>query len=279
MHSIPREGLASETIDRFALRVAEGSVREQFKGNLMLPNNMDSLRNYFAQVTLVDHGVGKILAALGRLNLEASTIVIYTADHGFSLGHNGLWGHGTAAFPASAHRPSYNIPLIMGGGPIVRGTVSDDLVSQIDLFPTLANMVGATEAQKSLPSKTKDLGPMLAGQSMPETDAVFFDQEETRAIRTRDWLYAMRFKGSKSYPFADEMYRLSDDPAEKINLVDDPIHAAIAAELRSRITIHFDEIASPEYDLWKGGTAKSNVAYAKLWQDAWGQEWTPKFSS
>ena len=53
--------------------------------------------------------------------MTRDTIVIYTADHGFSLGHNGIWGHGAAAFPASAHRHSYHIPLIIAGGTVKQG--------------------------------------------------------------------------------------------------------------------------------------------------------------
>nr|WP_281361043.1 sulfatase-like hydrolase/transferase [Sulfitobacter maritimus] len=121
MHSIPREGLSSEVLDRFGLRVQEGGVRDQFKGPLLLPNNVPALRNYFSQVSLIDDGVGRIMTVPKRLDLDQDTIVIYTADHGFSLGHNGIWGHGAASFPASAHRPSYHIPLIVSGGRRCRG--------------------------------------------------------------------------------------------------------------------------------------------------------------
>ena len=279
MHSIPREGLSSEVLERFGLRVAEGGVREQFMGPLLLPNNVESLRNYFAQVSLIDDGVGRILAALERLRLDRDTIVIYTADHGFSLGHNGVWGHGAAAFPASAHRPSYHIPLIMAGGPVAENAPCNELVSQIDLFPTLATLVGADNARPSLASSAVDLAPALNGEAVPGPEAVFYEQEETRAIRTPEWLYAMRFEGSDSYPMRDEMYRLTDDPLEKSNLIDVPELSDKAAELRGRIATFFDTHSEPGYDLWRGGTAKSNVTYEKLWKDAWGDDWRPEFSA
>ncbi|MDU8926181.1 sulfatase-like hydrolase/transferase [Alisedimentitalea sp. MJ-SS2] len=278
MHSVPREGLSSDVLERFGLRVAEGGVREQFKGPLLLPNNVESLRNYFAQVSLIDSGVGRILATLERLKLDDDTIVIYTSDHGFSLGHNGVWGHGAAAFPASAHRPSYHIPLIISGGGLEENIVHDGLVSQIDLFPTLAALVGAERARPSLQSPARDLGPVLRGEEAEGADAVFYEQEETRAIRTREWLYAMRFKGSETYPMEDEMYCLTDDPREKANLIRAPEFAEKAAELRDRITTFFDAYTAPAYDLWQGGAAKSNVTFAGLWQDAWGEGWAPEFS-
>lgn len=276
MHSVPREGLSNDVLERFGLRVAEGGVREQFKGPLLLPNNVDALRNYFAQVSLIDKGVGRILAALERLGIQDDTIVIYTADHGFSLGHNGIWGHGAAAFPASAHRPSYHIPLIFAGPSIAEGYVEDALTSQIDLFPTLARMVGAEDAQPSLPSSARDLAPALRGEVSSGDDAVFYEQEETRAIRTKEWLYALRFKGAPGFPMQDALFFLPEDPFEKRNLVAEAGYTEIADSLRARITSFFDTHSDPRYDLWNGGTAKSNVTYAKLWQDAWGPSWKPE---
>lgn len=279
MHSIPREGLSNETLDRFGLRVAAGGLREQFKGPLLLPNNVESLRNYFAQVSLVDHGVGRIVQALERLGLDRNTVVIYTADHGFSLGHNGIWGHGAAAFPASAHRPSYHVPLIVAGDPVAENATCDELVSQIDLFPTLAALVGADGARPTLPSSARDLGPALRGEKQAATEAIFYEQEETRAIRTAEWLYAMRFQGSRTYPMRDEMYHLTEDPLEKTNLIDRPEYADISEALRGRIESFFNSYAEPAYDLWRGGSAKSNVAFERLWRDAWGENWKPEFSN
>lgn len=278
MHSIPREGLSSEVIERFGMRVADGGVREQFKGPLLLPNNVDSLRNYFAQVSLIDSGVGKILATLERLDLEEDTIVIYTSDHGFSLGHNGIWGHGAAAFPASAHRPSYHIPLIVSGGLVAQNKVDTNMVSQIDLFPTIAAFAGIEDAQPSQASSARDLGAALRGEDAKTDSAVFYEQEETRAIRTKDWLYAKRFKGSLTYPMEDELYDLNADPLEKTNLFGVSDYAAISEELRDRISEFFATYQHPDYDLWRGGSAKSNVTYDKLWQDAWGADWRPQFS-
>ena len=278
MHSVPREGLSPDVLERFGLRVAEGGLREQFKGPLLLPNNLEALRNYFAQVSMIDHGVGRIIETLERLNLTDDTIVIYTSDHGFSLGHNGVWGHGAAAFPASAHRASYHIPLIVSGPSVATGHVAEGLTSQIDLFPTLAAMAGCEQTRPSLPSSARDLSPALQGDQSAGPAAVFYEQEETRAIRTKDWLYAMRFQGSDAFPLQDALFRLDDDLEEKHNLINDPAHLGVAQDLRARLAAFFQAHSVPQYDLWNGGSAKSNVTFAKLWQDAWGTAWQPERS-
>ena len=275
MHSVRREGLSNAVLERFGLRVAEGGLREQFKGPLLLPNNVESLRNYFSQVSLIDDGVGQILQALDRLRLDRDTLVIYTADHGFSLGHNGIWGHWAAAFPASAHRPSYHIPLIMAGARGVTGAVSDAMVSQIELFPTLARLAGS-DAVPSLPSTARDLGPALRGEVEAVQEAVFMEQEETRAMRTRDWLFVKRFQGASSYPLRDALYDLNADPQEKTDVSDLPENAAVLRQMDAALGAHFAQHTVPRYDLWQGGTAKSNVTYPKFWQDAWGADWQPE---
>lgn len=277
MHSVPREGLNSKVLDRFALRVQENGVREQFKGPLLLPNDVTALRNYFSQISLVDHGVGQIMAALQRLGMDRDTIVIYTADHGFSLGHNGIWGHAAASFPASAHRPSYHIPLIMSGGPVAPTGGCSGLASQIDLFPTLLELAGA-ETSPGLPSSARSLAPALLGENQDWPEAVYLEQEETRAIRTGEWLFAARFDGAPSYPMEDELYHLPSDPGETANLAADPAYAATVAELKAKVTAFFGTYADPKYDLWNGGTGKSNVTCNRLWQDAWGADWHPEFS-
>lgn len=280
MSSIPREGLDTKVLDRFGIRITEGGgeIREQFKGPLLLPNNVDSLRNYFSQVSLIDHGVGKIENALRDAGMLENTIVIYTSDHGFSLGHNGIWGHGMATWPATTHRPSFNIPLILSGGPIKQSCgVCDELVSQIDLFPTLLKLAGI-DAKTTLPSAANDWSGYLNGEAQQWPEAVFMEQEETRAVRTKDWLYMKRFDGAASYPLNDELYDLQSDWTEKNNLIEASGYGDIKLELTQKIDGFFLVHSETEYDLWSGGSAKSNVSMAAFWKDAWGENWTTEFS-
>ncbi len=103
------------------------------------------------------------------------------------------------------------------------------------------------------------------------------EQEETRAIRTGDWLYMKRFAGSRRFPFQDELYHLASDPDERLNRIAEAELSGIAAGLSQRIKTYFDQYARPEYDLWRGGRAKANSDKPWLWQDAWGEGWQPCF--
>jgi hypothetical protein len=53
------------------------------------------------------------------------------------------------------------------------------------------------------------------------------------------------------------LFDLVDDPGEKHNLIDDPAHADVVAELDARLTEFFARHSAPEYDLWSGGSAKA----------------------
>ena len=103
MDSVPREGLDSRVLDRFAQRVQSsgGEVLDQYRGPMLLPNDVDSLKNYYSQISLIDDAVGQMQAALTASGMADNTLIIYTADHGFSLGHNGFGGMGKQVGPAA----------------------------------------------------------------------------------------------------------------------------------------------------------------------------------
>jgi len=279
MSSIPREGLSDKAITRFLLRRYATGGGIDYSAHLRMPNDLTTLRNYFSQMTMVDDGVGRVLGTLQQQGLDEDTLVIYTCDHGFSLGHNGYWGHGQATWPANAHRASYHIPLLMRHtGHIASQQTNDRMISQIDLFATLLEYAGLSEMLTNNNSPSRSFAPLLIGEALGYwKDGVYIEQEELRAIRTPQWLYMKYFKDSQTYPFEDEFYDLSSDPAEKNNLIANPELAEVAGSLSAQIEGFFGRYAIPEYDLWRGGSTKSNSDKPWLWRDAWGDDWDPLF--
>jgi arylsulfatase A-like enzyme len=276
MASVPREGLSAEAIKRYDLKKHQSGGGIDYSAELATPNDLPSLRNFYSQMSMVDDGVGQVLAALQRAGLDENTLVIYTCDHGFSLGQNGFWGHGQATWPANTHRSAFHIPLLVRHtSHLLPRQQSDLLVNSVDLFATILAYVGLDPVAGSADSPSRSLAPLLRGDEQIWDHAVFMEQEETRAIRTPGWLYMQRFPGSGRYPFADELYDLVNDPAEKQNVINRPDLAATAEELRARIEVFFGQYADPKYDLWRGGRAKANSDKPWLWQDAWGADWAP----
>ncbi|MBC8505325.1 MAG: sulfatase-like hydrolase/transferase [Chloroflexi bacterium] len=281
MHSVPREGLSKAAVLRSFMRHHESGDGIDYSAHLRIPNDLTTLRNYFSQMSMVDDGIGRVLETLQQRGLDENTLVIYSCDHGFSMGHNGFWGHGQATFPANAHRPAYHIPLLVRHpGQIASGQENDMMVSQIDLFQTILDYVDLGDIPGNENSPSESIAPLLRGESgMRDTDegAIFIEQEEVRAIRTKKWLYVEHFRGHDQHLFEDELYDLANDPAEKKNLIGEPVCADVVESMRARLTVYFTRYSDPKYNLWEGGSLKSNSDKPWFWADVWGEDWEPVY--
>jgi|tagenome__1003787_1003787.scaffolds.fasta_scaffold20890492_2 arylsulfatase A-like enzyme len=220
-----------------------------------LLNNVKAMRRYAAEISGVDDGVGRIMAALKANKLDDNTLVIFTADQGLAGGQNGFWGMGDHTRPLTAFDWTTHVPLIYRHpGHIGAGQRSDILVSNYDFLPTVLDYIGLKE---KIPQK-----PRLPGHSYSNTlngkrqawnNTVFFEYENTRAIRTRDRKYVGRFPDGPN-----ELYDLKSDPDERHNLIDQRVHAAEQKSLRERLDQFFATYADPQYDLSRGGRSKAN---------------------
>ena len=170
-------------------------------------------------------------------------------------------------------RPANHIPLIVKPPGSEDGPrVEDALTGTTDIFATILDYAGLP-----LPSCGKSSGrsvrPLIERTGLQWEDAVFMEQEETRAIRTRRWLLMRRFRPTP-YDFGDELYDLESDPDERRNIAGDRASQADLAELSARIDAFFSRYSDARWDLWRGGTVKSNSTRPFLWREVWGEDWT-----
>ena len=269
MHSIPRQGLSAAAVASY------DRVKEQSGGGLdfsMLmraPNHLPSLRNYYSQISMIDEAVGRLLQA------DPNALVIYTADHGLSLGHHGFWGHGASTYPSNLHMAAHSIPLIVRALEDVKGQNSLN-VSNMDIYATVLDYVGG-ESDISLPSRS--LAALIRGEELTGwgADEVFSEQEETRVIRTTEWVYFKRLSHENAPSFSDELYNAKTDRHETKNLADDPDYANIVTDLSNRIDAFFDQHARADADMWKGGQPIQNSMMAQYWRNIWGPDWGPVY--
>lgn len=99
----------------------------------------ENVKNYYRLVTGIDEAVGKVVAKLNELGLDENTIVVYTSDHGFSLGEHGMMGK-WYGFEKGIH-----VPLIIHDprkSQQWRNKTIDQLSLNIDLAPTLLSLAG-----------------------------------------------------------------------------------------------------------------------------------------
>ncbi|SVA74580.1 uncharacterized protein METZ01_LOCUS127434 [marine metagenome] len=276
VNSVPREGLNQAAIEHHVLirgDTAEGGP--DYGSILRLPNDTVALRNYFAQCSVIDDLVGTVIRSLDDTGLADNTLLIFTADHGFSLGQHGFWGHGLATWPSNAHRCAYNIPLIATWPGVIRPHANDALVSSTDLYQTVLQAAQLAPATGRANVSSRSLMPLFDGSDENWDNVIYIEQEETRAIRTPEWLFVKRFPCESWPSLKDELYNLSSDPDERINLAEEEAYAEIVASLSMRVDRFFSEAAQDDYDLWSGGSPKSNTARPWLWPGVWGKDWKP----
>ena len=217
-------------------------------------NNLQAIRRYAAEISGVDDGVGRVMETLRRLGLDKNTLVIFTGDQGLAGGHNGIWGMGDHTRPLHTFDPGVRVPMICRHpARIPPGSVSDLMISEYDLLPTLLSYLGLkgkTPTESEMPGR--DYSAALAGEEIDWENVIFYEFENTRMIRTADWKYTRRFPDGP-----DELYHLAVDPGERKNLAGAPEHATIEKEMARRLAAFFDRYADPKFDLWRGGGSKT----------------------
>lgn len=218
--------------------------------------NPRAMINVASEVSMVDDGIGRVLEALEAAGLARDTLVVFASDQGSAWGQHGLWGNSSWGSPYPAYDANMRIPLIVRQpGRIPAGRRSDHAINEFDLLPTLLDYLGLGDrAIANSPGRSH--AAMWRGEPAGEEQPVFWEYITTRVIQTRQWKYVKRFLDTP-----DELYDLAADPNETRNLVADPARAAVVADLDRQLTSFFERYADPQWDVWRGGTAKATLVY------------------
>ena len=207
------------------------------------PARRENLRGYFAAISAMDEGIGRILSALDEKGILDETLVIFTSDNGMSMGHHGIWGKGNGTFPMNMYDTAVKVPLIVRCPALISnpGTVTNEMVSALDFFPTFTELING-RFPEGLPGVS--FLPVLRGQrGRREAVGIADEYGPVRMFRTRKWKYVHR------YPYGpDELYDLEADPGENDNLYGNPEYAPIVVKMRAKLEDYFLRYSLPEYD-------------------------------
>ena len=199
--------------------------------------------DYLGCVHALDQGLGRIRQTLGDLGLADDTILLFTSDHACHFRTR------NREYKRSCHENSIRIPLVACGPGFDGGGVRDELVSLIDVAPTVCTAAGLepTPAMRGRP-----LQELAAGKADGWRDDVYVEiseHEMARALRTRRWKYAVHVLGDEGWdrPWAERwtethLYDLEADPHERNNLVADAGLAGVRDELRARLLRHMHAV-------------------------------------
>jgi arylsulfatase A-like enzyme len=201
-------------------------------------------------VKRLDEALGRLLDALRSLEILENTIVLFTSDHGchFKTRNN--------EYKRSCHESSVRIPAAASGPGFEGGGRIIELVSLVDLMPTLLDAAGIP-----IPNGVAGRSVMSLVRRDPVDwpKEVFIQISEFqvgRAIRTMRWKYSVSAPGKDGYrdPAADRyreefLYDLQADPYELTNLIGLKSHEGVAADLRSRLTKRIIEVGEPKPEI------------------------------
>lgn len=214
-------------------------------------------RDYYGSIHATDRNLGRLLALLDELGLAENTIILFTSDHGYNIGHHGLWHKGNGTWLVIERRgqsrpnmfgTSLAVPLLVRWPRVVRpGTQIDELVSNIDTFSSVLGML-KVPAPPNYRQEGRDFSPLLRGEKVAWRDTVFaqYDMHTgakswMRSARTSKHHLVRQFL--KNQP--DELFDLTKDPDELVNRYDDPSYREVRDQLQERLTQWQKDIDDP----------------------------------
>lgn len=191
---------------------------------------------YYGACTHLDLQIGRVLEALQQTGMSDSTRILYTSDHGESMGRRGLWGKFTL------YEESAAVPLILAGPDVPRGGVSDDPVSLVDCFPTVLESLGVdsstSEFHDDLPGRS--LWPIAAGDDLGR--CAFSEYHAVGSLSASYMIRESRYKYIHYVGLEPQLFDLHEDPLETRDLAADPAYR----ELRDRLELRLRDLVDPE---------------------------------
>jgi arylsulfatase A-like enzyme len=182
-----------------------------------------STRDQWESLLAVDDLVSQIMVTLQETGRRNDTIVIFTSDNGRANREHRWWGKQVP------YEESIRVPLIVSmPGEVPADTVSDALVSNVDLAPTIADFAGAT-----LSADGVSLRPLLTDTASSARDAVVLEHLDEAGqpvptycgVRTPGFTFVHYLTGE------EELYDLARDPRQLQNVVS--VRPNKAAQLRA----------------------------------------------
>jgi len=209
---------------------------------------LDIVARYNAEVNYFDAKFGDLMQELKKRGIYDRSLIIYTSDHG-----EGFWDHGLVGHGNSLYEELLRVPLIMRFPIMVKfpkfrlgGQVIEQPVRQIDIVPTTLDFLGIK--RQGLIFGTS-LMPLISGkeESLQELQYVISEEilqqpelHNIRSIRSGPWKYIITQNFEKN-EFDQELYNLSEDPAETDNLFGK--ETSLAIQLQQRL---FTELSNLE---------------------------------
>ena len=217
--------------------------RERYTGKWIPPDlaalggsTHQHIAGYYGMVKRLDEAFGRLLDTLKSLNLTENTIVLFTADHGCHFKTR------NSEYKRSCHESSIRVPTALQGPGFDSGGQIQELVSLVDLPPTLLDAAGLPIPETM---QGHSILPLTKGETAVWPEEAFVQISESqvgRAVRTQRWKYGVDAPDKRgaadaaSEHYTEEyLYDLQADAYELTNLIGRESHQEVAAVMRERL--------------------------------------------
>jgi arylsulfatase A-like enzyme len=228
----------------FYLNLWHYAVHEPWEAQLSLYNKFKDKKDprgkqncaiMAAMIKSMDSSLGKIMDKLEELGLSKKTIIVFYSDNGGNTStlFNGMTP--TNNYPyrngkGDIHDGGVRVPCIISWpGRITPNSVSKELVSSYDFFPTLAALTGATIDTINHPIEGESILPLLFDKGSMKRTEIFTHMPHyipnsgnlpSTSIRTKNWKLIRLYGEGKELKPAFELYKIKKDISESRNLAD-----------------------------------------------------------
>jgi arylsulfatase A-like enzyme len=196
-----------------------------FRGALLRKSTEEDVRKFIAStygsLSMLDDGVGKILASLEKLDLSDNTVVIYTSDHGDLMGDHGLLLKGPCPF-----KGILNVPLLWKVPYLTKPGISDSLVSSIDIPKTILSLLKIRRKQQPPDMQGVNITPVLKDTNSNVRECCLVEEDEELLTFNQKIKVRLRHLITKEYKLTlyedlrgyGDLYDRNSDPEEINNL-------------------------------------------------------------
>ncbi|MFK7819718.1 MAG: sulfatase [Planctomycetaceae bacterium] len=178
----------------------------------------NAVHGYLAAVRFADKQLGRLLAAVDDSAIARNTIIVVCSDHGWHLGEKEGWRK------RSLWEESTRVPLvIIAPGITSPGTRCEEVVSLMDLYPTLVELAGIPDPSGL--DGTSLLPQLLDVTAVRTQPALTTIGQFNHSVRSHEYRLNEYVDGSR------ELFDLTTDPSEWFNLADDPVYLDVIDDL------------------------------------------------
>ena len=213
----------------------------------------EEMQRYYTMISEVDRLFGELREKLEVKGMWEDTVAVFTSDHGDMMGAHRMRLKGTIPY-----EEIFRIPLIVRvPGETFPRRVVDDLAVNVSLPGTVIETAGLEVPPEfkggSLLGTMRRSAPPVEEMIFYEHYGAYWGIHPFRVARTREWKY-VKYYGPDA---TEELYRLTDDSAEVVNLAGGPEAKPVRAELEAAVDRWWDETGGKDFTYYESEEFKA----------------------